>query len=264
LDLFLDGDGSSLSASDWTLISNVVHAFDTFNPISEIRRRIENLNISPTSNLQIDISQSFQFMSSSCNSLQSFISSIPDFQVLTQNEQCSLFQRNMIGLLCLGGMYLMRESGIFDKPENEMIILPFYGREVIEQVKLICQQLSCDPVVFKLMLIALAFSSNCYTHHNRRNMNEDSLLLGTFRLLGSQNVYVELMWKYLIHNYSYIEAVQKFSTLIKQLLDTLKLSIDVYENNKVHQAFIDETIEQAETSSSINEKAIIPLWGKQP
>jgi hypothetical protein len=197
------------------------------------------------------------------NSLQSFICSTPDFQVLTPTEQCSLFQRNMLGLLCLGGMYLMHESGIFDKPENEMILLPLYGYQVMQQIKHICQQLNGESTLFKLMLVALAFSSNCYMLNNRGHIDKDSLLLGTFRLLGSQNVYVELMWKYLIHTYNHQFAVQKFSKLIKQLLDTLNFSIDLYENNPIHQTFIDNIIEQMEKSSIVTENTIVPLWGKK-
>ena len=157
----------------------------------------------------------------------------------------------------------MRESGVFDRPESEMIVSPFYGSEIIQQAKLVCQQLNCDPVVFKLLLVALAFSSNCYMLHNRAGINRDSLLLGTFRLLGSQNVYLELMWKYLLHTYDYQHSVQRFSTLMQQLLKILKLSFEMYDNNQVHQNFIDHTIEQFQTSSATTDKSVAPLWGKK-
>ena len=91
-----------------------MHAFDTFSPVSDIRRTIEAINAS-ASNVQFDVSQSLRVISSFCNSLQLFICSTPDFQVLTTTEQWSLFQRNMLGLLSIGGVYLMRESGIFDR-----------------------------------------------------------------------------------------------------------------------------------------------------
>jgi hypothetical protein len=253
---------SDLSVSDQNLISNIVHAFDTFSPVAEVRRIIESLNIS-ASNFEYDVSQSLGIMSMFYNSLQLFICSTPDFQVLTPTEQCSLFQRNMLGLLCLGGMYLMRESGIFDKPENELILLPIYGSEAMQQAKHICQQFNGDPALLKVMLVALAFSSNCYMLDNRGNIDKDSLLLGTFRLLGSQNVYVELMWKYLVHTYDHHLAVQKFSTLVKQLLETLNFSIGLYENNQIHQAFIDNIIEQMEKSSLVTENTIVHLWGKK-
>ena len=253
---------TQLSPSELTLISNIVHAYDAFNPVSEVRHIIETFTQS-ASNQEYDLSQSLRIMSLFYNALQSFISSIPDFKILTSAEQCSLFQRNLHGILCTGSMFLMRESGIFDKQENEQILLPLYGNESLQEAKMICHQFNCDPILFKIMLIALAFSSNCYMLHNLNHFDKDSLLLGTFRLLGSQNVYVELMWKYLMHTYDTNIAVKQFSTLVKQLLDTFKYSINLYEINETYRSFIDDTILQCEKPSSIHEKAVIPLWGKK-
>ncbi|CAF1495054.1 unnamed protein product [Adineta ricciae] len=258
LDMPNDTHHLCLNPSDRMLISNVIHAFDTFNPVSEVRRTM--LSISTTAQ---DALQIVQLMSSFYQSLQSFISSIPDFRILTPTEQCSLFQRNMLGLLCIGGMYFMRELGVFDRPENEMLVLPFYGNELFQQARLICQQLECDPVVFKLLLVALAFSSNCYMLHNRANVDRDSLLFGTFRLLGSQNVYIELVWKYLVYTYGHQYSVQQFSVLVKQILGSVKFSFDMYENNQIHQDFIDQLTEHIDTSPNTTDTSIVPLWGKK-
>jgi hypothetical protein len=243
------------------MISNVVHAFERFSPVMEIRRVIEQINTSAPSQ-QYDLSRSIQMIGSFSTALQLFISSTPDFKVLTTSEQCSLFQRNMLGLLSIGGIYLMRESGMFDKPENEIAVLPLYGNEIVQKTKMISTQLDVDPTIIKLLLVALAFSSNSFINHNQGHIDKDSLLFGTYRLFGSQNVYVELIWKYLIHRYSYNESVQRFSILIKRLLDTLKLSVETYENNQIFQTFIDDIIRHIEQSPIINAKTIIPLWGK--
>ena len=253
---------SDLSTSNQTLISNITGAFEAFNPTNEIRQILE---ISKTSNSdnEYDLSQSLGVISTFCNSLQSFISSIPDFKILTPTEQCSLFQRNLLGLLSLGSIYLMHTSGIFEQTDNERILVPLYGSEPLQQARAICQQLDPDPVPFFIMLVALAFSSNNFILDTRDHLTQDSLLLGTFRLFGSQNVYVELLWKYLIHTYDHHLAVQKFSALVKQLLDTMKFSVQLYEKNLLYQTFIDHTLEEMTNVSAINEKASIPLWGKK-
>lgn len=221
---------------------------------------LETINTS-ASTLRFDLSQSIQIARSFADSLQSFIGSTPDFKVLTTSEQSSLLQRNMLGLLSVGGMYFVRESGIFEKPENELAILPLCGNEVVQKAKLINQKFDCDPTIIKLALVALAFSSNCFTKEAQPNINRDSLLLGTFRLFGSQNVYVELMWKYLMHHYGYGASVQHFSRLIKRLLDVLKLIIDMYETNPIFREFIDNNSEQI--GPTPNDEKIIPLWGKK-
>ncbi|CAF1112670.1 unnamed protein product [Adineta ricciae] len=251
---------SLLTSTDLLTISNIVHAFDTFSPVADIRRTIDTLH-SSASNSQFDSQQTIQMLSSFSNCLLLFLSSTPDFKVLTTSEQRSLLQRNMFGLLSLGGMYLMRESGIFDTPENEMIVALLYDNDTIRQARLISKRLD-DPILIKLMLVALAFSSNCLTQANHRNFDRDSLLHGTFRLFGSQNVYVELLWKYLNHQHDDYQAVQRFSKLIKLFLDTFKFSCEVYETNELYKKFIDIVTEEAEKSSVINDQTVIPLWGK--
>ena len=252
-----------LSASERAIISNVVHAFDIYSPVADIRRRFEQNHITTDSHMQFDVSQSLELIGSFYRSLHLFLSSTPDFQILTSAEQRSLFQRNMLGLFSIGTMYMMRESGIFDRPENTQVLVPLYGEVAIEQAKSICQQMNCDPVLVKLLLVALAFSSSCFMLDHRGTSDRDSLLLGTFRLLGSQNMYVELMWKYLLDTYTHSDAVQRFSTLVRQLLETLRFSLDVFENNQIYQRFIKETLERIENSIGKSDQVMTPLWGRK-
>ena len=251
-----------LTNFEWIIISNVVHAFDTFSPVPDIRRNIE-LITNPASNIQTDVSQTLQIISSFSNCLQLFICSTPDFKNLTISKQKLLLKRNILGLLSIGKIYLMRESEIFVKPENEIVILPLYGYEIAQQIKLYSNQLDSDSTIIKLFLIALAFSSNYFIQSDQEDIiNQDNLFLNTYNLSESQNNYIGLLWKYLINQYNYNQAVQKFSILIKQFLDIFKLSIDIYEKNDIFKNFINNIIEQIEQSSMINDKTIIPLWGK--
>ena len=215
------------------------------------------------SNLQFDSSQPLHLLSLFSQALLSFISSTPDFNVLTSAEQISLFQRNMLGVLTLGGIYLMRECGIFDQPENGQAMLPLYGDEIFRRVKLVGEQLDKDSTVIRLLLIAVAFSSNCSAIRTPSNNESDSLLFGTFRLFGSQNVYAELIWKYLSGSYGTLESVRRLSRLVNSLLDTLTLANDIYDSNSVFQRFITDRLQQIEHSVNLREKTFTPLWGKK-
>ena len=245
---------TSWNSNDWSIISNIVHAFEAFSSVNEIRRQIE-LTTNTASNLPFGLTQSYQILSSFSHSLRLFISSIPDFQVLPPSEQCSLLQRNLFGLFAFGGVYLMGQSGIFDSTENTMALQPLYGLEMIERIQRLYIQLDSDSILIKILLIALAFSSNSYTNAPRG----DSFLSGTFRLFGSQNIYVELLWKYLIHRYEYQSSVERFSSLIQRILHALTLTMEIYQSNPVFQSFID----QLEQSLLVNDPTgILPLWGK--
>lgn len=248
----------SWSSNEWNIISNIVHAFETFDPTKDIRRQIEQVT-SAASSIQFDLAQSCQIISSYSNAFQLFISSIPDFQVLSVAEQRSLFRRNFFGLLAFGGIFLMGQSGIFDSMENAMALQPLYGIEMFQRLQTLHGQFHFDPVLVKLFLVALAFSSSCDTKYSHENETSDDFLVGTFRLYGSQNVYIELMWKYLIHRYEYYQSIQRFSSLIHQFLNAWNLFMDIYRNNSLFQQLID----QIEQTFLTNEQTRVPLWGKR-
>ncbi len=257
----LCNDRSSLSRSDWTLISNVVHAFDNFIPIKETQQTIESLS-GLSSSISLDVSNILSMFTTFYTSTESFIGSSADFQVLTVAEKSSLYQRNLHGVLHLCATFIFRLCGMFDSSKNDKIILSIYGYDIFQKTKRIALQLDYDLTIIKLILFIFAFSSNCYMIDENENMLDDKLLFGTFRLFGSQNVYVEVLWKYMIHRYDYYDASSRFAKLIKHILDLLKMSEHVHPNNEVHQHFIDEITELTEQSLIINDNEVVPLWGK--
>ena len=193
---------------------------------------------------------------------ESFIGSIADFQVLTVAEKSSLYQRNLHGVLNICATFLLRMAGMFDSPANSHLIISVYGLDVFERTKRIGLQLDDDLVVFKLMMVTLAFSANCYMVEIKEDNLNDRLLLGTFRLWGSQNVYAELLWSYLTYRYNYYEAALRFARMIKALLDLLKISGDVHHENDLHQQFVEEITVLTEQALVITENELVPVWGK--
>ncbi|CAF3498196.1 unnamed protein product [Rotaria sp. Silwood1] len=195
-------------------------------------------------------------------SMKSFISSSPDFRILTINEQCSLFERNLHGIVALYSAHYFRTTGIIDTPKCLQAFSIVYGSEMMRQAKHINQQLDPDSTVIILMLIVLAFSSNCFVVVNKEKPLLDSLLNGTFRLFGSQNVYIELLWKYLIYRYGYYESVIRFSRLIGLILNLVKYSVVLYTNNEFYYQLVNEILAQIKQSFTMDQDVQKPLWGK--
>ena len=96
-----------------------------------------------------------------------------------------------------------------------------------------------------------------------RTVDDDSLLYGTFRLFGNQNVYVEFFWKCLIYRYGYGQAVLRFvrfiqiSLCIQENLAVVRLKNDAYRN--VTNDTIDKMMEFLTNSG--NRQAT--LWTKK-
>jgi hypothetical protein len=257
----LYNDISSLNNFEWNLLSNVIHAFDKFSLVPAMSRMIKYLN-SIESTINVDVSDTFNLFASFYTSVQSFVSSTADFRVLTIAEQCSLFQRNLHGLFNLCGTFMLRDAGIFDNSRNESIIVPLYGQEIVRQAKRINIKLDFDSTLVKMIHIMFAFSTNCYTINYDPYMNKDPLIRGTFRLLGSQNLYTEILWKYMIYRYGYKETILRFAALVKQMLDLIVLSAGIYTNNARHQILVDDLVEEAKITLVLGENDVVPLWGK--
>lgn len=195
-------------------------------------------------------------------SIQLFINALPDFRILTINEQTSLFERNLHGIIGLYLILFTRDTKILHHVHCMEAFTSIYGSETMLLVKNANDQLDPDSTLVKLMLIVVAFSSHCFILNNHQNIEHDHLLYGTFRLLGSQNVYLELLWKYMIYQYGYSESILRFSRLVQTFLCVLKTSAIVYRTNEAHQNMVNNMIAKIKQSLIINENEHIPLWGK--
>ncbi|CAF3341862.1 unnamed protein product [Rotaria socialis] len=58
------------------------------------------------------------------------------------------------------------------------------------------------------------------------------------------------------------KAILRFAALVKHMLDLLALSADICRDNRLHRLLVDDLVEQAKETLSINEKDFVPLWGK--
>ncbi|CAF1040472.1 unnamed protein product [Rotaria sordida] len=255
-------DPSCVSKNEWILLSNVIHAHDTSSAIPQIRRTIENLNAPFSLHVSYSVSNVVEVILRMYTSMGSFISSSPDFRILTINEQCSLFERNLHGIIALCSALYFRTTRIIDTPKCLEKFTLVYGSEIILQAKCINDQLDSDLTVIKLMLIILAFSSNCFIVLEKEKPQIDSLLNGTFRLFGSQNVYIELLWKYLIYRYGYYDSVIRFNRLIRVVLSLIKYSASVYTTNEFYYHLVNEVLAQIKQSFATNQNMQKPLWGK--
>jgi hypothetical protein len=195
-------------------------------------------------------------------SVQSFIRSSPDFRILTLNEQISLLARNSHGINALYSVFFFRNSGILDNIKCLEAFINIYGSDMMLLANKMNERLDPDSTLIKLILMVFAFSSNCLIINTYENLKHDSLLYGTFRLLGSQNVYVELLWKYMLYRYGYNESIIRFSRLIQTFLLQLTNMAIIHTNNEAHQKMVADVIEKTKQSLSINENEPSPLWGK--
>ncbi len=222
---------------------------------------IDSLSTSPIETY-VNILKPLEIASQIFISVQSFISALPDFRILTIDEQTSLFERNLHGIAGFYFMLVFRDTKILDNFTCLKAFKSVYGLEIMLLAKNATDQLDSDSTLIKLMVIIFAFSSHCFIINKRAIIERDSLLHGTFRLLGSQNVYLELLWKYMIYRYGSNQSILRFSRLTQTFLCMLKTSAIIYMTNKAHQNMVDDTIKKIKQSLITNMNEQTPLWGR--
>lgn len=250
-------DRSLLTTNQWTLLSNIVHAHGAYNSLSKLENIMNRLSI-----VEQDKFDPFKIWHSAYESTREFIRSTPDFQVLCINEQQNLLQRNLNTLSSFSATLFLRDTRLLDYEPYFRKLSAIYGIEVVEQVKYSIKYLDSDETISKLMILTMSFSSTCCLFANNQNLSEDNFTKGTYQLFASQNVYVELLWKYMIYRYGHFESIIRYSNFIKYMLDKIKQLTSVNENNKAHDKFVNETITKYKKSLVSDQNQIVPLWGK--
>ncbi|CAF1449221.1 unnamed protein product [Adineta steineri] len=173
----LHSDQSSHIDSQRTLLSNILHSHDIFSTMSQMLLTVNNspaLSVETHSNVINPI----EIINQMFISMQSFISSSPDFRVLTVSEQTSLFERNLPGVVTFYSTLFFRHTGILRIPEYLNAFITIYGSDIMLSLRHTIEQLDPDPTLIKIILIILAFSSNCLIVNTNKTMERDSLLDG--------------------------------------------------------------------------------------
>ena len=214
-----------------------------------------------TVNLNVAV-DSVALISTLYTAVESFLGATADFQVLTIAEQQSLFRRNLHGLFLLCSASMLRNAGILGNSRNQRIVVPVYGQAVVDRVSKISATLDSNSPIVKLIQIVFAFSTNCFAVTYQKNADRDALLRGSFRLFGSQNVYITILWKYMLYQHGFQESVVRFSTLVGKMLDLISISSDVYNENAYHQVLVDDLVENAQAALITNRNECVLLWGR--
>lgn len=258
----LNTDRSLLTNYEWTILSNVIHAYDKFDPTVKVIDDAKSLDILPREYL-FDSTPTHNLFTTYYTTARLFLASSPDYKVLTSEEQCSLLKRNLTGLFIFCAEINCRDLHMLDHPVWNNTLTYTLGSDLVERKRYLNNRLELDTTLIKLMLITIAFSSNCFMLDERQTIHNDHLLYGTFRLFGSQNVFVEILWKYMLYRYGYRDTVLKFTQLVKQTLDLISLVVNMYKSHQLNQFFVDNTVQIATSTPTLSENNTIPLWGKQ-
>lgn len=227
----------TLTSDQWTFISNIIHLCDETKFIHQINYLLAQSSSIP---IKLRVKQSFicQYIQYAFESIDILMRRSSDFQSLAIDSRRTIIQRNTIDICLVYSLLLRAETNIF---EDLNLTMYLYGSEIWKQIICLFTRVEHDSTVIKIMVFVLMFASNSSTSYILQTNAYDQSTTDN-QIVQIQNIFITVLWKYLIYQYGYFQAIIRYSSLIKILLDFSSIIEQIQTCEKLVQTFLNEIL----------------------
>jgi hypothetical protein len=179
-------------------------------------------------------------------SIQPTIEHSHDFLLLSKDARRALIRHNLIGVGTIHGWFATNEINVISDPILVSTCNELYGSDYLTEILSIYSRLETNLTIVKIMIFVLIFSSNLsiVTFENEKNI---IMISNSIKFVKIQDIYITVLWKYLIYQYGFIEAVRRFNGLIKTTLDIFHVMNNL-SKIKQHNQMLNTIIKEIEYS----------------
>jgi hypothetical protein len=149
-------------------------------------------------------------------------------------------------------MFATSEAKVFENELYSAACNEIYGADYVKEIQRLLTRTESNGTLIKMMLAILAFSSNCsivlpdHTFNLTNTSKTNSILI-----IRIQDIFIVILWKYLVYQYGFIEAVRRLDNLVKYHLALLNRINEV--NSKQHVEMVDIIIEKTAHGLTLND-----------
>jgi hypothetical protein len=188
--------------------------------------------------------------------MEPFLQRSAYFNDLSLSVRQRIVQNNLHGIGTLNAMFIAVNVQLFNYLSHTLTCKEIYGVDYVQEIQRIIHRLEPNGTLIKIMLMILAFASNSSLIQNNFSIdtNDYSTPSNSISLLRIQNVLTTLIWKYLVYQYGFEEAVRRCNNLVKTYLDILH---HVNANaSREHWQMIDSVVKKIIQSLIINDDPV--------
>ena len=160
-----------------------------------------------------------------------YFKSFPEFSYLSFHSKKSLIKNNLNQIFRLNSALVIKATGSVDDrdfPFFRRIFPPDLFTDLHKCVTALLPFLH-DPILLKLILIILMFSTHLSLRYEYQ-ANEFEDTGSTAQIFHAQNIYVELLWRYILSRGSNSrQAIRLFSSFISCLVYSQTVSMKLQE-----------------------------------
>lgn len=144
----------------------------------------------------------------------------PCFENLSTVNRHWIVENNFYFSASFNALLVGREVDLWHNDQFGMIYNLLFGENYFEHCAPVPRRLDSNSTLAKIMLFVILFSSN-YSIVAFRSSIKIETIRNPIEIIRIQDVLTEILWKYLIYQYDYRQAVKRYSLLIKSLLDNM-------------------------------------------
>jgi hypothetical protein len=228
-----------LTSDQWNLLSNIIRSYDE----QDLNNKAMDLLVERSSlppKLRLKLEDTFKLMMLPLENLLPLVEHSPHFRCLSRHAYRALVLHNMFFTSSLSGSLIARETNAFLNLNCMYATSEVYGSDFMIKCAEDNKRLVANGNIIKLMLFVLIFSSN-FSIVMFNNPEDLEIMSSSIELVHAQNIYVMILWKYLVYLYGENGAVMHFSLLVKNVIDMFTRTTEV-ANDIVSTIYFDRTI----------------------
>ena len=192
------------------------------------------------------------FMQQCSITLEELIKRSGHFQILSVDARRTSIKRNTFWMSIFEGRILSRQIDFLTDPRYTLSIIGMLGSEYSEKVINLFERLDSNEIIHKVMLFVASFFSNSSLVTFDSADNIPTSIAVSIDLMRIQDIYVTMLWKYLLSQYGFIEAVLRYSSLITTMLNGYRI-LERLNCLKLYNEVYNMTVKQMQHTLTIEE-----------
>lgn len=222
-----------MTADQWKILSNVIRNFDEQNLAEKIKHTLHHLSSLPPK-LRLKESDNSSIISQFFTSIQSLVEHSTDVHSLSNDARRALTKHNLTSAGLFNAIFICRELNLYRNEIFSNACNLYFGSDFMVNWMENSHRCDLNGNIVKVMLFIVTFSSNCSIVSN--DQDEDiSTMTSSKDLILIQDIYVTILWKYMVYLYGDQQAIIRFSSLVKNMLGIIHMLESMQLNERYHQ-----------------------------
>jgi hypothetical protein len=140
--------------------------------------------------------------------------------MIDQNCQEYIIKHNFYCIGCLNGLFIGRETYLLHNRVHSINFNIIFTENLMLITNRLIYQLEQNDILLKLFFVVLLFSTHLsiVSYNNFEEIKYENY---SYQLNQYENIFIDLLWKYMLYKYDFQECIYRFSMMIKIVLDLL-------------------------------------------